>query len=67
MRDVSSPSHPCHRLDDAKTTAGPKRGIRRTLFSFLEDVDFAKEVALLSHTRHDMQEKINAIYDVREK
>ena len=49
-----------------KTREGPKRRLKFTLFSFLEDVDFADDVALLSHTRHDMEEKTNTLKDVRE-
>ena len=32
-------------------------GIRWTPFTTLEDLDFADELALLSHTHQDMQEK----------
>ena len=49
-----------------KTAEGPKRRLKFTLSSFLEDVDFADDVALLSHTRPDMEEKINTLKDVWE-
>ena len=44
-----------------KTTETPTQSIRRTLFSFREDVDFANDVALLFHTRHDLEEKKNTL------
>ena len=40
-----------------QTTEDQNRGIRWTLFSFLEDLDFADDLALLSHTQQHMQEK----------
>ena len=50
-----------------KTMEGPTRGIRWTLFSSLEDIDFADDVALLSHTRHDLQEKTSKLNDIGQK
>ena len=40
-----------------KTNEGPPRGIRWTLTSTLEDLDFADDLALLSHTHQHMQDK----------
>ena len=40
-----------------QTTADQPRGIRWTLFSTLEDLDFADDLALVSHTHQHMQEK----------
>ena len=50
-----------------KTMEGSTRGIRWTLFSSLEDIDFADDVALLSHTRHDLQEKTSKLNDISQK
>ena len=44
-----------------KTTEKTPRGIRWSLFSRLEDLDFADDLALLSHTHNDMQEKTNEL------
>ena len=38
-------------------TSDQPRGIRWTLFSTLEDVDFADDLALVSHTHQHMEEK----------
>ena len=38
---------------------GKRRGIRWTLTSLLEDLDFADDIALLSHRHQDMQAKID--------
>ncbi|RUS79972.1 hypothetical protein EGW08_012273 [Elysia chlorotica] len=40
-----------------RTTEDKSRGIRWNLFSTLEDLDFADDLALLSHTHNHMQEK----------
>ena len=40
-----------------RTTKDQSRGIRWTLFSTLEDLDFADDQALVSHTHQHMQEK----------
>ena len=40
-----------------QATSDRVRGIRWTLLSTLEDLDFADDVALLSHTHHHMQDK----------
>ena len=39
------------------TTKEKGRGIRWTIFSTLEDLDFADDLALVSHTHQHMQEK----------
>ena len=46
-----------------RSTVGAKTGIRWTLFLFssLKDIDFADDVALLSHTQPDMQQKISEV------
>ena len=48
-----------------KTTERPKRKLKFILFSFFEDVDFADDVALLSHTRPDMEEKTNILKEIK--
>ena len=40
-----------------RTTEDQIRGIRWTLFSYLEDLDYADDLALLSHTHTHIQEK----------
>ena len=40
-----------------RTTEDQSRSIRWTLFSTLEDLDFADDLALVSHTHQHMQEK----------
>ncbi len=40
-----------------RTTEDKPRGIRWTVFSHLEDLNFADDVALFSHTHQHMQEK----------
>ena len=40
-----------------RTIEDQSQGIRWTLFSKLEDLDFADDVALVSHTHQHMQEK----------
>jgi len=42
-----------------ETTADKKRGLRWTLTTVLEDLDYADDVALLSSKHQDMQEKTN--------
>ena len=41
-----------------RTTEGHKRGVQWSLFKQLEDIDFADDVALLSHRHSDLEEKI---------
>ena len=45
------------------TTSDISRGIRWTVFSTLEDLDFADDLALLSHTAEQMQEKTKRLAD----
>lgn len=42
-------------------TSGGRRGIRWTLTSVLEDLDYADDIALLAHRHQDMQTKTNAL------
>ena len=44
-----------------RTTEDTPRGIRWTLFSSLEDLDFADDLALLSHTQQQIQEKTDRL------
>ncbi len=39
------------------TTSGKKNGIQQTLWSQLDDLDFADDIALLSHSHQQMQDK----------
>jgi len=47
----------CYRLDYENTTEGKKNGIQWTPWTQLEDVDFADNLALLSHNHDQMQGK----------
>ncbi len=42
-----------------KSVGGRKRGIRWTLREQIEDLDYADDLNLLSHTGRDMKEKTN--------
>lgn len=44
-----------------RTTEDTPRGIRWSLFSTLEDLDFADDLALLSHTHQHIQEKTSRL------
>jgi hypothetical protein len=44
-----------------KTTEDAPRLIRWNISSTLEDLDFADDLALLSHTHHHLQEKTNRL------
>ena len=44
-----------------RTTEDRPRGIGRTLFDTLEDLDFPYDLALLSHTHQHMQEKAHRL------
>ena len=46
---------------------GKRRGIRWTLTSLLEDMDFADDIALLSHRHQDMQAKIDDMTKKQER
>ena len=67
MRDVSSLIQPCHRLGYKENNRWTKIGIRWTLFSFLEDVDFVDDLALQFCMRHGMQEKTNTLKNISQK
>ena len=45
-----------------QTTQDKNRGIRWNLFTILEDLDFADDLALLSHTYSHIQEKTNRLH-----
>ena len=45
------------------TTEQRKNGIRWTLWTQLDDLDFADDLALLSHSYHQMQDKINTLIE----
>ena len=45
-----------------QTTQDKKRGIRWNLFTNLDDLDFADDLALLSHTHSHIQEKTNRLH-----
>jgi len=47
--------------DLKQVTSGRRRGIRWTLTSVLEDLDYADDIALLAHRHQDMQAKKNAL------
>ena len=63
MRDVRIALQYRHRLGDVKirTTEDQPRGIRWTLFTTLEDLDFADDLALVSHTHLHIQEKTSCV------
>ena len=61
MCDVSSPIQHCHRLGYEENNEGPAGRIRWTLFSSFEDIAFVDDVALLSHTRQELQEKASKL------
>ena len=44
-----------------QSTANKKNGIQWTMWSQLDDLDFADDLALLSHTHPQMQEKTNTL------
>ena len=45
------------------STAQGRNGIQWTAWKQLDDLDYADDLALLSHTRHRMQEKTSAVVD----
>jgi hypothetical protein len=45
----------------SKVTSNRPRGIQWNLFDWLEDLDFADDICLMSHKLTDMQEKIDAL------
>ena len=44
-----------------QVTSDGRRGIRWTLTSVLEDLEYADDIALLAHRHQDMQAKTNAL------
>ena len=51
-----------HRLDNENDHKKPRRnGIQWTLWSQLDDLDFADDLALLSHSHEQMQEKTDLL------
>ena len=44
-----------------QVTSGARRGMRWTLTSILEDLDYADDIVLLAHRHQDMQDKTNAL------
>ena len=44
-----------------RTMEDQRRGLRWTPFTILEDLDFAEDLALFSHTRQHIQEKTNRL------
>ena len=58
MSAVAVPLPPGHRLDhELTTTTGRNNGIQWTLWTKLDDLDFADDLALLSHNHTQMQDK----------
>ena len=47
-----------------QTTQGRRNGIQWTLHQQLDDLDFADDIALLSHSQKQMQEKSKTLYEV---
>ena len=45
----------------SRATEDKRRGIRWTLSTVLEDLDYANDIALLSHSFHDIQEKTDSL------
>nr|KAG5699556.1 hypothetical protein BaRGS_033752 [Batillaria attramentaria] len=50
-----------------QTTDGKRTGIQWTFSKQLEDLDFADDIALLSHKQQDAQEKLNRVAEEAEK
>nr|KAG5707271.1 hypothetical protein BaRGS_000045 [Batillaria attramentaria] len=50
-----------------QATDGRKTGIQWTFSKQLEDLDFADDIALLSHKQQDAQEKLNRVAEEAEK
>lgn len=54
-------------LDNEKTTEGVKNGIQWTLWSQLEDLDFADDIALLAHNLQQIQDKTTKLRTISSK
>nr|KAG5696582.1 hypothetical protein BaRGS_030450 [Batillaria attramentaria] len=50
-----------------QATDGKRTGIQWTFSKQLEDLDFADDIALLSHKQQDAQEKLNRVAEEAEK
>ena len=44
-----------------KATDGRSNGIQWTMFNQLDDLDFADDIAVLSHSHQQMQEKLTQV------
>jgi hypothetical protein len=44
-----------------KATDGRRNGIQWTMFNQLDDLDFADDIALLSHNHQQMQDKLTQV------
>jgi len=65
MSSVTVPTPARHRLDHEKINNKNRRnGIQWTPWSRLEDLDFADDLALLSHSNQQMQEKTEQLNTV---
>ena len=51
----------CHRLDNENYHKNRRNGIQWTLYRQLDDLDFADDLTLLSHSHEQMQEKIDLL------
>ena len=51
----------------SRTTQDARRGIRWTLFTQLEDLDYADDIPLLSHTEQQMQQKFDRLMQYGEQ
>ena len=49
------------------TTDGKRNGIQWTLWNQLDDLDFADDLALLSHQQQQMQDKVNMLQETSQK
>ena len=50
-----------------RTTEDQNRGIRWTTFSYLEDLDYADDLVLLSHTHSHIQERARRLNILQSK
>ena len=62
MHDVSIALQLHNRLDNETNDTGQERGIRWNLFVNLNNLDFADDLVLLSHTHSHIQEKTNRLH-----
>ena len=64
MSSVTVPIPARHRLDHENDYKNRRNGIQWTPWSQLEDLDFADDLALLSHSHKQMQEKTEQLNTV---